>query len=400
MAPNVALLGSGTFAKASYLPALLALQGNTVNLHTIWSRSSSSAESLLSAAQEQDASLKPVLKHGDEGLEAVLADKEVEGVMIVLPITTQPDIVRRAWKAGKHVISEKPLAKDVKDALALIEEYETVYKPKGLIWRVAENYAHEPMLREAGKLLASTPELGPILYWQLRFEAFVEDGSKYHKTGWRTIPDYQGGFLLDGGVHWLALLRVVLPDSALPSSVLAISHMHRAHLLPHDTVLALSLPPASSEVPPHGDKTKLTSAERKEHEVPGEMGKSSPTGQILCSFGSPELPLENKVPNGLTITCLNGIVTILSNPANRDWQLEVVPSTTSQAKPFTKTGPGEGVEVELRMFGQAIQAIKDGKDVGEDYGTPRDALWDLTVMQALLTSKGEKVSVDSLLKGE
>jgi hypothetical protein len=59
--------------------------------------------------------------------------------MFVLPITTQPELIRRAWRAGKHVLSEKPVAKDVKSAQELIKEYEEVYKPKGLIWKVAES---------------------------------------------------------------------------------------------------------------------------------------------------------------------------------------------------------------------------------------------------------------------
>lgn len=35
--------------------------------------------------------------------------------------------------------------------------------------------------------------MGPVLYWNLKMEGYVEDGSKYQATPWRTIPDYQGG---------------------------------------------------------------------------------------------------------------------------------------------------------------------------------------------------------------
>jgi predicted dehydrogenase len=59
--------------------------------------------------------------------------------MIVLPITAQPDMVIKALEAGKHVLSEKPIGKDVKTAKALVEEYEKRFQPKGLIWRVAES---------------------------------------------------------------------------------------------------------------------------------------------------------------------------------------------------------------------------------------------------------------------
>ncbi|WVF72741.1 hypothetical protein IAT40_007559 [Kwoniella sp. CBS 6097] len=411
--PNIALLGSGTFAKASYLPAILDLQGKVLNLHTIWSRSEATAGSLLSTAQELQATshsdsstFAPTRKHGPEGLEAVLADQAVEGVMIVLPITAQPEIVRKAWKAGKHVISEKPLAKDVKDALELVEEYEREYKPKGIIWRVAENYSHEPVLREAGKVLSSSDTgLGPILSWQLRFEAYVEDGSKYQKTPWRTIPDYQGGFLLDGGVHWTALLRVVLPVSARPSSLIGFSALHRTHLLPHDTLQAISLPPSSSTTESHGPKTKLTTAETSESQIPTSIGKSSPRGLIHFSFAVPDIPIEKKQPNGITINCLNGVVNINSNNKTRNWELEVIPAKLqgeiSRVEPIKKEGPTQGVEVEIDMFAKAISTLKQGKDIKEleesDYGKPRDALWDLAVLEGMLNSNGQEVSIDKLV---
>lgn len=141
MPVNVALLGSGLFAESAYLPAL---QANTsdLNLHTIWSRSSSSATKLLDAAKKlnlQAGSGDISVQHGDDGLEAVLNDEAVDAVIIVLPISRQPEFVLKALAKGKHVLSEKPVAKDVQTARETIERYEKEYKPKGLIWRVAES---------------------------------------------------------------------------------------------------------------------------------------------------------------------------------------------------------------------------------------------------------------------
>ena len=121
MPANVAIIGSGVFAEAAYLPALQQVTKDAT-LHTIWSRSQKSAEKLHSAAT---ASLSSDIKleHGDEGLQRVLDNKEIEGVMIVLPITAQPDMVIKCLEAGKHVLSEKPIGKDIKTAKALVEEY-------------------------------------------------------------------------------------------------------------------------------------------------------------------------------------------------------------------------------------------------------------------------------------
>ncbi|WWC63242.1 uncharacterized protein I303_105842 [Kwoniella dejecticola CBS 10117] len=409
MPANIALLGSGVFAKASYLPAIMSLHPTVLKLHSIWSRSASSAEGFLSVIQESSSTLKPELQHGDEGLESILANKEIDGVLIVLPISSQAEIIRKCWKAGKHVLSEKPIAKDTKIAKALVDEYERDYKPNGIIWRVAENYAHEPILREAGKVLANTPELGPILFWQLNFQGYIQDGSKYQSTTWRTIPDYQGGFLLDGGVHWIALLRTVLPSNALPSSIISVKSLHRTHLLPHDTLHAISLPPPSSTTDSHGPKTQVKTAEYSESDVVGGIGKSTPTGQITFSFAPPDLPPHKAVINGLRINTLNGLVEVTcqfnEETKARDFILEVTPANSnsngngSKFEASKSSGPMDGVEIEIKMFSNAITDAKNGKTTKEedDYGKPRDALWDLGVLEAMLESNGKELKVESLI---
>jgi saccharopine dehydrogenase-like NADP-dependent oxidoreductase len=133
---NAALLGSGLFATGAYLPSLKEVAG--LNVSTVWSRSEESARKLEGKAAELGLKA-PAVKFGDDGLRSVLGDKSIEAVILVLPITVQPDMIRRAWRAGKHVLSEKPLGRDVAEGKALIREYENEWKPNGLIWRVAES---------------------------------------------------------------------------------------------------------------------------------------------------------------------------------------------------------------------------------------------------------------------
>lgn len=61
-----------------------------------------------------------------------------------LPIPTQPAYIEQAWRAGKHVLSEKPVAKDVAEASRLIELYEREFKPRGIQWIVMEQFAVSP----------------------------------------------------------------------------------------------------------------------------------------------------------------------------------------------------------------------------------------------------------------
>jgi predicted dehydrogenase len=163
-----------------------------------------------------------------------LGRSDIHCVIIALPITTQPDIILQCLAAGKHVLSEKPVAASVADALKLIKNYETMYKEKQLIWRVAENFEAEPGYIAAGRAIRSG-KIGTVINFNLAAINKLDKNSKWWKTPWRTIPDYQGGFVLDGGVHSAALLRVVLP--AAITSLVGYASLNKEWLAPTDTVI-------------------------------------------------------------------------------------------------------------------------------------------------------------------
>jgi len=52
-------------------------------------------------------------------------------------------IIEKCLRAGKHVISEKPVAGTLAEANKLCELYRTEFQPKGLVWAVNENWAFE-----------------------------------------------------------------------------------------------------------------------------------------------------------------------------------------------------------------------------------------------------------------
>ena len=296
------------------------------------------------------------------------------------------------------------------------------------------DFAHEPMLRHAGEVLRN-PKLGPVLYWQYRGENTVIDGTAWQATEWRTIPDYQGGegafwlltitrtdrlntgrflfflisflllcidstsrsgFLLDAGVHQTAMLRTVLPIP--PTTILSATSLHRTHLPPHDTIMAIALPSTASHTSAHGPPTKLKGI-IAESDIPAEIGKSAPHGTILLTFATPDLPSEFKVPGGLVVTTLHAQVVIEQKGGK--WVITTTGAKDSGVKSETKDGPSEGVEVEVGMFGRAVVAAKQGHSANEeDYGTPRGALWDLAVVEACLTSNGKPINVEELIAGK
>ena len=57
---------------------------------------------------------------GTHSFDSVLADPEIEAVILATPVSTHYDLVRQALAAGKHVLVEKPLAEHSEECLELI----------------------------------------------------------------------------------------------------------------------------------------------------------------------------------------------------------------------------------------------------------------------------------------
>lgn len=231
--PGLALLGSGIFASSQYLPKLGEL-GELISLRTIWSRSEDGAKKALLSARSYAPNAEA--KWGQEGLESIFQDKSIHAVAVVLPAQHQLEIVLRALEAGKHVIQEKPVGPCVADVRKAWSAYQALATKnvKLPIWAVAENYRFEPALIQAGKFVK---ELGQIMGVQVLIEAPMNSSSPYFSSSWRRDPSFKGGFMLDGGVHFIAGLRMIMGCEVASVSA-CVSHVDQT-LPPPDNLSAL-----------------------------------------------------------------------------------------------------------------------------------------------------------------
>ncbi|KAG8991204.1 hypothetical protein FRB94_012694 [Tulasnella sp. JGI-2019a] len=369
---GIAILGAGIFAREAHLPAIATLcKSSLLKLEAIYSRSKSSSSKLADLATSSLNPSAPIAAYSDDnpghGLDELLARSDIHAVIVVLPITQQPEVISRAFKAGKHVLSEKPIAKDVKHALELIKIYESEYKPKGIVWRVAENYECEPGILAAAEAVRSG-KIGKVAFFKLSDMNLLLQENKYYQTSWRTVPEYQGGFLLDGGVHLAALLRTVLPDPIV--SVTGHASLIKEYLAPHDTIQSIL------------------------------QTSSDAHGIFELSFASPN---KAHASSGIEITGTSGFVRIantnkLPGRGGADPRPRYVVNVVGRdGKEEVAEYENKGVEKEIEYFVKAVLGENDDPAV-EGKGEPRGAVRDVAVIQASLTSNGKLVDIKNLVE--
>ncbi|XP_024161181.1 dTDP-3,4-didehydro-2,6-dideoxy-alpha-D-glucose 3-reductase isoform X2 [Rosa chinensis] len=230
-APQIAILGAGTFVKTQYIPRLAEIS-NLVNLKAIWSRSEESARGAVEIAGKHFPGVE--CKWGDQGLEEIIADSSILGVAVVLAGQAQVDFSLKLLKAGKNVLQEKPAAATTSELETAVSSYNSIVAntPNKPIWAVAENYRFEPAFVEGKKLMT---EIGDVMSIQVIVEGSMNSSNPYFSSSWRR--DFNGGFILDMGVHFVAGLRM-LAGCEIVSVSATTSHVDET-LPPPDNISSL-----------------------------------------------------------------------------------------------------------------------------------------------------------------
>lgn len=161
------------------------------------------------------------------------------------------------------------------------------------------------------------------------------------ETAWRKVPDYQGGFLLDGGIHQVAALRVLLGEEAQPASLAGYSALLQKHLPPVDTVTSVW------------------------------QTKTGIAGTFHMSFGSTYSKKE------ITIIGENGSVSIIDDNV-------VVRKVDGESTEKAFVWEGYGVKPEIAAWAKGIEAGKP-----DPRQSPEQGLADLEILEKMLRSGEE-----------
>ena len=196
---RLGIIGAGIYARNAHLPALLNLQDRFQTV-AVYSRTPANAASLAAEFPDNVAAT--------DDINAILERDDIDAVDILLPIHLMPDVVEAALKAGKHVLSEKPIAPDMTIGFDLLR---TWAQYPDLVWMVGEQWRYEEAIVKATAMIQAG-ELGTLVMAQWSTFNNFSPGNPYYETEWRRQVHFTGGQLLDGGVHRVAAMRMMLGE--------------------------------------------------------------------------------------------------------------------------------------------------------------------------------------------
>ncbi len=183
------VLGSARIAQRCMIPALKrSRNGRIVSLGC---RSEERAQSL---------ALEHEIPRACSGYEEVLENPAVDAVYIPLPNHLHCEWTLKALQAGKHVLCEKPLARNGEEAQRMVEEA----KARGKLLMEGLMYRFHPRSRRIKSLVAE----GLIGEIRLVRSAFCFLHPDPQDSRFR--PEMGGGALLDVGCYGVSLARWIL----------------------------------------------------------------------------------------------------------------------------------------------------------------------------------------------
>jgi predicted dehydrogenase len=127
-----------------------------------------------------------------ESFESLVADADVELVVVATPSTLHAPHATAALAAGKDVVCEKPLASNLADAERLVAD--AGKSPK--VFAVFQNNRFEPTFQKVKEVIDSGV-LGEIKLIRMRWNGFAR------RWDWQTLKKNGGGTLNNTGPHQL-----------------------------------------------------------------------------------------------------------------------------------------------------------------------------------------------------
>ncbi len=194
---KVGFIGCGNFTRSVLLPEMKKVKGARIQ----------------ALAASTGMNTKPMAeKYGAQyvtsNIEEILADEEIDAVLVSTRHHLHAPIAIKALEAGKHVMVEKPMAMNVTDALKMAE----LARANGLHLIVGHNRRYAPLTR---RLLASMPPSGPVM---AQYNVSIRPLPAGH---WTLDEQEGGGRLVGESDHFFDMLNLF--TGSVPVNVSAVA---------------------------------------------------------------------------------------------------------------------------------------------------------------------------------
>jgi predicted dehydrogenase len=196
MTMNIAMLGTGRIADVQLAPALANTEG--ARLWSVLSRDSKRGHEF--AKRHGAAAANPA--HTD--LDSLLADDDLDAVLIASPDKLHASQCIAAARAGKHVLTEKPMATDIAEAEAMVKACEQAGVTLAVAYHMRWHAGHR-------KLAAAVHagELGTLRHMRAQWTFLAQNDEN-----WRASPGVGRWWGLAGvGTHCLDQVRWLMVPS-------------------------------------------------------------------------------------------------------------------------------------------------------------------------------------------
>lgn len=207
---RLGIIGTGIIVEEAHAPALGRLK-DRFQVTALCNRTREKAEKLAVELGVDDKNIW-------QDWQKFLAEAPVDAVLLALPIQLNYPVSRAAAAAGKHVLCEKPVGQSMEEAHGAIG----LAKEFGVTFMVAEDIEFVPQFARAAELVASG-EIGKTTLIQWNVFNFMAMSNKYAQTRWRTEHVFPGGYVMDGGVHFVHVMQMLAgPVSSVKAETRAI----------------------------------------------------------------------------------------------------------------------------------------------------------------------------------
>ena len=298
-------------------------------------------------------------------LEAMLADEEIDIVLVAVYNNFHKEISIKALRAGKHVLCEKPVTMSSDELREIME----VVKETGKVFTIDQNRRVNKDF-VAMRNAVESGWIGKPYFIESRVE-----GSKGMPEGWRCLKEQGGGMMLDWGVHLIDQMLYMF-DEKVTSVYCKMFNIHYPEVDDNFHLLMTFEGGLTAQI-----------------EVSTNNFILHPRWYVLCEGGT--LQIDDWAGNGRMIRP--------RSTAQEQWATEIAPDRAGPSKTMSKRDPST---IEVQEFAPPAD-LEDNLDptyyqlVDAIEGaplkiTPEQAMRCMLVMEAAFRSSetGEAIKVN------